>query len=94
MFKHKNLLIAFVMLFVLAVSMPAWASDESERAMKAANVLTEVMQIPENGIPEELMERAVAVAVGRKTLKHLIFELAEAHFAELEKKRRLSKGKA
>ena len=50
MFKHKNLLIAFVMLFVLAVSMPAWASDESERAMKAANVLTEVMQIPENGM--------------------------------------------
>ena len=63
MSKHKNLLIAFVMLFVLAVSMPAWASDESERAMKAANVLTEVMQIPDNGIPEELMERAVAVAV-------------------------------
>jgi len=63
MFKHKNLLIAFVMLLVFAVSMPAWASDESERAVKAANVLTEVMQIPENGIPDELMERAVAVAV-------------------------------
>jgi lipid-binding SYLF domain-containing protein len=39
------------------------ASDESERAMKAAEVLTEVMQIPENGVPEELMERAVAIAV-------------------------------
>jgi len=39
------------------------SSDEAERAMKAAQVLTEVMQIPENGIPEELMNRAVAIAV-------------------------------
>jgi lipid-binding SYLF domain-containing protein len=63
MFKHKNLLIAFVMLFVLASSMPAWASDYSERSMNAAKVLTEVMQIPDKGIPDELMEHAVAVAV-------------------------------
>jgi len=63
MFKHKNLLIAFVMLFVLASSMPAWASDYSERAMNATNVLTEVMQIPDKGIPDGLMEHAVAVAV-------------------------------
>lgn len=63
MFKHKSLLIAFVMLFVVATSMPAWASEYSERVMNATNVLTEVMQIPENGIPDELMEHAVAVAV-------------------------------
>jgi lipid-binding SYLF domain-containing protein len=63
MFKHKNLLIAFVMLFVLASSMPAWASDYSERVTNATNVLTEVMQIPDKGIPDELMEHAVAVAV-------------------------------
>jgi len=63
MFKHRNLLIAFVALFVLVTSMPAWASEYSERVMKATNVLTEVMQIPENGIPDELMDRAVAVAV-------------------------------
>jgi len=63
MFQHKNLLIAFVMLFVVAMTVPAWASDYSERATKAANVLTEVMQIPDNGIPDELMEHAVAVAV-------------------------------
>jgi lipid-binding SYLF domain-containing protein len=63
MFKHKNLLIAFVGLFTLAMSMPAWASDESERAQKAANVLTEVMKIPDKGIPDELMEHAVSVAV-------------------------------
>jgi len=63
MFQRKNLLIAFVMLFVLATSVPAWASEYSERAMNAAKVLTEVMQIPDNGIPDELMEHAVAVAV-------------------------------
>jgi lipid-binding SYLF domain-containing protein len=63
MFKHKYPLIAFIALFVLATSVPAWASEYSERVMKTTNVLTEVMQIPENGIPDELMERAVAVAV-------------------------------
>jgi lipid-binding SYLF domain-containing protein len=63
MFRHKQLLAGFVMLFVLAASVPAWASDESERAMKATEVLSEIMQIPENGVPDELMERAVAVAV-------------------------------
>jgi lipid-binding SYLF domain-containing protein len=65
MFQHKKSLIAFVALFVLAVSVPSWAADTEygERAMKAANTLTEIMQIPEKGIPEELMEKAVAVAV-------------------------------
>jgi lipid-binding SYLF domain-containing protein len=59
----KHLLIAFVMLFVLAIAMPVWASDQGERATKAANVLTEIMKAPDSGIPDELMERAVAVAV-------------------------------
>lgn len=39
------------------------AADERERAMKAGEVLSEVMQVPEEGIPNELMERAEAVAV-------------------------------
>ncbi len=39
------------------------ASEEKERAMKATQVLSEVMQIPEGGIPNELMERAEAIAV-------------------------------
>jgi lipid-binding SYLF domain-containing protein len=39
------------------------ANDERERAVKAADVLSEVMQISENGIPNELRERAEAVAV-------------------------------
>jgi len=45
------------------------ASDEHERAVKAANVLTEIMQISENGIPDELMEHAEAVAVFPHVIK-------------------------
>jgi len=45
------------------------ASDERERAVKAADVLTEIMQIPENGIPNELMERAEAIAVFPHVIK-------------------------
>jgi lipid-binding SYLF domain-containing protein len=66
MFQHRKTLIAFITLFVLGVSVPSWAAGESEyreRAMNATKTLTEIMQIPENGIPDELMERAVAVAV-------------------------------
>ena len=45
-------------------------------------------------VPRDLMHRMkVAAAVERKTLKHLLFELAEAHLAELEKKGLLPKGK-
>jgi lipid-binding SYLF domain-containing protein len=65
MLKNKSLLIGFVMLFVLAASVPVWASDSeySERAMKATETLSQVMQIRDNGIPDELMEHAIAVAV-------------------------------
>jgi lipid-binding SYLF domain-containing protein len=38
-------------------------TDEQQRAVKAAEVLTEVMQAPDQGIPNELMERAEAIAV-------------------------------
>jgi porphobilinogen deaminase len=45
-------------------------------------------------VPRDLMHRMkVAAAVERKTLKNLLFELAEAHLAELEKKGLLPKGK-
>jgi lipid-binding SYLF domain-containing protein len=36
---------------------------EAERALSAANVITELMNTPESNIPEELMEHATAVAV-------------------------------
>jgi len=45
-------------------------------------------------VPRELMHRMkVAAAVEKKTLKQLLFELAEAHLTELEKKGLLPKGK-
>lgn len=45
-------------------------------------------------VPRELMHRMkVAAAVERKTLKQLLFGLAEEHLADLEKKGLLPKGK-
>jgi len=44
-------------------------SDERERAVKAGEVLTEVMQAPDQGIPNELMERAEAIAVFPNVIK-------------------------
>ena len=54
---------------VFALMTPATAqqsnkqSTEAERATDAVNVLTEIMNIPENSIPEELMARAHGIAV-------------------------------
>src|SRR5262249_26355819 len=54
---------------VLALTNPAMAqesnkhSTEVERANEAVNVLSEIMNIPENSIPEELMARAHGIAV-------------------------------
>jgi lipid-binding SYLF domain-containing protein len=39
------------------------AADERERAVKAAEALSEIMQIPEQGIPTDLLARAEAIAV-------------------------------
>jgi lipid-binding SYLF domain-containing protein len=38
-------------------------SDEADRAAEATGVLTEIMNVPENAIPEELMARAHGIAV-------------------------------
>ena len=38
-------------------------STEAERATEAADVLTQIMNIPENAIPDELMARAHGIAV-------------------------------
>src|SRR6516164_5700400 len=54
---------------VFAVTNPVMArqshkeSAEAERAADAANVLSEIMNIPENSIPEDLMARAHGIAV-------------------------------
>ena len=37
--------------------------NEADRAAEAAKVLTEIMNIPENAIPEQLMARAHGIAV-------------------------------
>jgi hypothetical protein len=45
-------------------------------------------------VPRELMHRMkVAAAVQRKSVKQLLFDLAEAHLQELERKGILPKGK-
>jgi hypothetical protein len=45
-------------------------------------------------VPRELMHRMkVAAAIQKKTLKQVLFELAEAHLQELEKKGLMPKGK-
>src|SRR5215472_4642245 len=38
-------------------------STEAQRAADAVNVLSEIMKIPENSIPEDLMARAHGIAV-------------------------------
>src|SRR5438552_6148198 len=53
---------------VFALTSPVAAQQpknpaEVERATEAANVLNEIMNIPENAIPEELMARAHGIAV-------------------------------
>ena len=56
-------------LLCMALASPAIAqqsqkqSAEAERVAEAATVLTEIMSIPENSIPEELMARAHGIAV-------------------------------
>jgi lipid-binding SYLF domain-containing protein len=74
MLKRTGLLsIALALAVVLSSSVRTAnakdTSDERERAVKAADVLTEIMQIPENGIPNDLMERAEAVAVFPHVIK-------------------------
>ena len=68
MFKIGSICIALLLLFAV-VTIPATAqqslnqSDEADRAKEAAAILTEIMNIPEDSIPEELMARAHGIAV-------------------------------
>jgi len=62
-------IVAFTMVLLVswfglsAVSAKESADDERERAQNAASVMSEIMQIPEGGIPNELMAHAEAIAV-------------------------------
>ena len=70
MFKTSRFfVVAFTMVLLVswfglsAVSAKESANDERERAQNAASVMSEIMQIPEGGIPNDLMGRAEAIAV-------------------------------
>jgi lipid-binding SYLF domain-containing protein len=65
---QRNLAIAVLavcLVFTVATSVRAQSdqSEYAERAAKASTALTEIMGIPENSIPEELMSRAHGIAV-------------------------------
>src|SRR6516162_2062843 len=69
MLKRNSIFIGLLFLlvvFAFANPLAAQQSNESaeaERAANAAKVLTEIMNIPENAIPEKLMARAHGIAV-------------------------------
>jgi len=70
MFKIGSIRTGLLLMFVgVALVIPAMAqqsekqSAEAERVGEAATILTEIMTIPENSIPEELMARAHGIAV-------------------------------
>src|SRR5262249_37571217 len=67
MFKRNCAVAALVLAFALAVSTSIRAedkaSDQAERAADAGKILTEIMKIPEDSIPEDLMARAHGIAV-------------------------------
>jgi lipid-binding SYLF domain-containing protein len=59
-------LLSLLFVFVLAAPMTAQQpkqTAETERAAEATKVLTEIMNIPDDAIPEELMARAHGIAV-------------------------------
>jgi lipid-binding SYLF domain-containing protein len=63
----RTALWCLVVVFAFTISVTARQSNEhsteAERAADAVNVLSEIMNIPENSIPEELMARAHGIAV-------------------------------
>jgi len=66
MVRRSCLVIALTVLMTPLVAVPLFAQNKNEyaeRAAKAASVLTEIMGIPEQGIPEDLLPRARAIAV-------------------------------
>lgn len=57
---------------VLTLASLGWADDredEVKRIQNAANVLTDIMQAPDKGIPEDVMKDAVCVAVVPSSVK-------------------------
>ena len=67
-------LISLVLLLLLAPAV--WAQDANSKAIKqldkATDVLNEIMQIPEKGIPHDLLDRAVCVGIVPAELRFAI----------------------
>src|SRR6185503_7673341 len=61
--KYVFVLVALAVVCVGSLAAQSKKSSEEERAIEAANVLTEVMNIPENSVPDDLMARAHGIAV-------------------------------
>ena len=58
-----SLVIVFALTNPVTAQQSNKQSEEADRAAEAANVLTEIMNIPEDSIPEDLMARAHGIAV-------------------------------
>jgi len=62
---------------MLSLGVVCWAGtareDATERLDHAANVLHEIMGIPDNGIPEEVLEHAKCVAVVPHMVKAYVY---------------------
>jgi lipid-binding SYLF domain-containing protein len=68
----KLALLAMGFIVLTMTPLVTWAdkkADASERAAKAANALREIMSAPDQGIPQELLDRAYCVAVFPTVIK-------------------------
>jgi lipid-binding SYLF domain-containing protein len=68
MFAKKTVLIIVIALSLISFAVAGKKESipehkEAERALKAASVITELMNTPESNIPDELMKHAKAIAV-------------------------------
>jgi lipid-binding SYLF domain-containing protein len=58
-----SLVVVFALTKPVSAQQSKKQSTEADRAAEAVNVLSEIMNIPENSVPEELMARAHGIAV-------------------------------
>jgi lipid-binding SYLF domain-containing protein len=58
-----SLVVVFALTSPVTARQSSKHSDEADRAAETVNVLTEIMNIPETSIPEDLMARAHGIAV-------------------------------
>ena len=59
----KNILLSLVVLLSSTAAMAYDRADDVERLQNSANVLKEIMDAPDNGVPEEILHDAKCIAV-------------------------------